>query len=227
MALIDAGATITATALDCHVCEKTVSDWIKRREIQGTAVALPLGRGRKVDRDEFRQILTDRPTITTSELMVRFGVSESFVNALKRKMGLATAPARPKKPIGNDKVFGNQSPKEAKLVLTTLTEIFADDDMGGDPHRRAIEFMRACPGGTLVIPTLPVIERMATDRQISRSVQADPSKTNVKRLRDFHGLSPRAYRTMSVIVQSATGQSITQLREADAARTPYQDTPSV
>jgi hypothetical protein len=59
-------------------------------------------------------------------------------------------------------------------------------------EREAFRFMRAFAGIFLKIPTMPMVERMAKDHQIAKSLNADPATSTVRRLADLYSLPPRA-----------------------------------
>jgi len=78
-----------------------------------------------------------------------------------------------------------QTSQQASIVLTMLTEYFGDD-------RAAIEFMRAHAGASIMVPIMPMIERLALEHQIVRAIKRDPSKASAQCLADLHNV-PRKY----------------------------------
>jgi hypothetical protein len=83
-----------------------------------------------------------------------------------------------------------------------LTEYFGD-------RRKAIEFSRAHAGVTIIVPTMPTIERLALEHQIVREIARDPSSQTASRLASVHNI-PR--RQVSKITKRVTGIGVAQRR---------------
>jgi hypothetical protein len=74
----------------------------------------------------------------------------------------------------------------ATTVFRMLTDYFGDDE------RKAIQFMQAFAGVHLKVPPIPVVERIARDRQVVAALDKDPSTPVVRRLAQLHGQPMRA-----------------------------------
>lgn len=93
--------------------------------------------------------------------------------------------------------------KRAGWVFQMLSEYFEGD------KRRAIDFMRAHCACTIVMPTMPLIERIALEHEILRGVTRDPSARNLSRIADLHNTERRA---ISKLVVNSTGMGIAERR---------------
>ena len=83
------------------------------------------------------------------------------------------------------------NPAHARHVMTMLLEWFAELGLPTS-QRLAIEFMRAHASVVVVMPDLATIERLALERQIVRSLDADDARPRtVDRLATLHGKSKR------------------------------------
>jgi hypothetical protein len=109
----------------------------------------------------------------------------------------AAKPERPLQPV-----------QYATWVLQMLVEYFTSIEEK-NPDAAAIQFMRAHAGCTIVVPVMPMIERMAMERSIVKEVTRDPSAEAANRLASLHGLQRR---DISKTFRKATGLGVAARR---------------
>ncbi len=97
----------------------------------------------------------------------------------------------------------------AKTVLMTFTEYFRHHEISPDPTTAALDLMRAHASCTLLMPTMQMIETLASQRAIVSSIARDPSPENAKRTAALHDVKQRQ---VTAIVKK-TGLSIAARRE--------------
>ena len=83
-----------------------------------------------------------------------------------------------------------------------------------DDEGAVLSFMRRFAGIAIRIPTMPVVERIAKDLHISRSLQSCPTTANVRRLSRLHGINMRA---VAKSFSKSNGQSLKRLRRPTPA----------
>lgn len=71
-------------------------------------------------------------------------------------------------------------------MFRILTDYFEGSE------REALRFMRAFAGVHLKVPPIPVVERIARDRQVVAALDRDPGTPVVRRLAQLHGQPMRA-----------------------------------
>ena len=120
-------------------------------------------------------------------------------------------PAPPAVPAPLPQQVKPQSPQLAGYVLKTMVEYFRSRGHT-DAEREAIDFLRAHAACTLVIPSMPSIERMALEHSIVLSVERDPSPRTASRLASLHNI-PR--RQVSKVTKRKTGVGVAQRRTAE------------
>jgi len=89
------------------------------------------------------------------------------------------------------------TPEQLKLagwVFTMLSEYFQSIGAAKAGHD-AIDFMRSHAGCTIVVPIMPIIERIATEQQIIRTAARDPFASN-QSIAEFHGMPTKDVTTL-------------------------------
>jgi hypothetical protein len=77
-----------------------------------------------------------------------------------------------------------------------------------------IRFLRSFAGIVLRIPPMPMVERTARDRQIARSLKADPTTATVRRLARLHSVPVRS---IAKSFLRATGEGLREVRSGGHA----------
>lgn len=113
-------------------------------------------------------------------------------------------------PQPSDDLPAEQPARHAEWVIKMLVEYFGDD-------RSAIEFARAHAGVTIVVPTMPMIERIAVEGQIITEITRDPSSQAASRLASVHNVPRRA---VSKLTKRVTGIGVVARRQRLHCRHP-------